>query len=367
MTNSAVADTRPHAVRTVALLALCLAAVGLAGCETSNSLFGQGSPANQPLASAQPAPQAKRARIAIAPVIGPTSAIATDLAAQMTQQLERERFAVVPSAPAVQQPGAAGAGAGAVVPASDKVDFTLRGYVVATKEKTRTKFSYIWDVMDPAGKRVNRITGEEVGSAVAAGDAWTAATPQIVQSVASRASTSLVAWLPSGATPVGETQAVATAPLLPGQVVPAAARGQQIASAQTTASLPSTKSVIVAKVAGAPGDGSQSLADALQRELGRNGLAIAQGGAASTHRIEGKVILGKATKAPADKGGGDIQPIQIQWTVKDAKGDSLGTVSQKNEIKPGELDGAWGPNADAVAAAAAQGIVKLIDKPTAVN
>ena len=38
----------------------------------------------------------------------------------------------------------------------------LRGYIVAARDKTSTKVSYIWDVTDPTGKRVNRITGEEV-------------------------------------------------------------------------------------------------------------------------------------------------------------------------------------------------------------
>ena len=54
------------------------------------------------------------------------------------------------------------------------------------------------------------------------------------------------------------------------------------------------------------------------------------------------------------------QPIQIDWNVNDPKGKKLGTVSQKNEVPQGSLDGAWGKTADAAAAAAAQGIVKLL-------
>ena len=41
------------------------------------------------------------------------------------------------------------------------------------------------------------------------------------------------------------------------------------------------------------------------------------------------------------------QPIQIDWQVKDPQGKKLGTVSQKNEIPQGSLDGAWGKTADA--------------------
>lgn len=317
----------------------------MAGCESSNGLFGQSGPASPQLAQAAPVKPVNRARVAIAPVIGPTQAIAGDLAQQISRALEQDRVQIVKA-----DQGAP--------------EYTVRGYVVAAKEKTRTKFSYIWDVMDASGKRVNRITGEEMGAPVAAGDAWTAATPEVVQSVSSKAASSLLAWLPASASADGSAATAATAAAT--APVQTAAAKPPVAST-TTGSLNASRSVVVAQVAGAPGDGAKSLAQALQKELGRNGLAIVPGPTGVTHRVEGKVILGKAVKASAEQGGGDLQQIQIQWTVKDAKGESLGTVSQKNEIKPGELDGAWGPNADAVAAAAAQGIVKLIEKQTAVN
>jgi hypothetical protein len=54
------------------------------------------------------------------------------------------------------------------------------------------------------------------------------------------------------------------------------------------------------------------------------------------------------------------QPIQIEWVVKDPQGKRLGTVSQKNDIPEGSLDGAWGKTADQAAGAAVQGIVKLL-------
>jgi hypothetical protein len=49
--------------------------------------------------------------------------------------------------------------------------------------------------------------------------------------------------------------------------------------------------------------------------------------------------------------------------VKDPHGKKLGTVSQKNDIPEGSLDGAWGRVADQAANAAVQGILKLL--PTA--
>ena len=49
------------------------------------------------------------------------------------------------------------------------------------------------------------------------------------------------------------------------------------------------------------------------------------------------------------------------------KGKKLGTVSQKNEIPEGSLDGPWEKTAEQAAGAAAQGIVKLLPPPKAVN
>ena len=77
----------------------------------------------------------------------------------------------------------------------------------------------------------------------------------------------------------------------------------------------------------------------------------------SAYKVEGKVTVG------AVKDG--KQPIQIEWKVVDAQGKAVGSVNQKNAIPPGSLDGAWGNTADAAAAAAAQGIIKLLPQRAA--
>ncbi len=115
---------------------------------------------------------------------------------------------------------------------------------------------------------------------------------------------------------------------------------------------------MVPSVVGAPGDGGVALTSAIQRELTRSGIALTDTPSANTYKVEGKVVVGE--------GQNGKQPIQIDWNVKDPKGKKLGTVSQKNEIPQGSLDGAWGKTADAAASAAAQGIVKLLPQ-TKVN
>jgi hypothetical protein len=115
---------------------------------------------------------------------------------------------------------------------------------------------------------------------------------------------------------------------------------------------------MVPAVAGAPGDGNSALASALQSELSRQGVALTDKPNGS-YKVEGKVIVGAAKEGK--------QPIQIDWRVKDPQGKALGTVSQKNEIPQGSLDGSWGKTADAAAAAAAQGIMKLLPQPRSTN
>ena len=101
---------------------------------------------------------------------------------------------------------------------------------------------------------------------------------------------------------------------------------------------------------------ADSLRMALQRELSRNGVALSETTAPDTYTVEGKVAMGASNDGK--------QPITIDWSVSDPNGKKLGSVSQKNEVPQGSLDGAWGKTADAAAAAAAQGILKLLPQAT---
>ncbi len=352
-TNGAAAAWKKHNRFVQAVFTIVVAA-GLTGCGSSTNLLSNNEAAKPAVAQA-PAPPpvvvAPQRKIALAPVIGAPDGVAKPLTAQMATAMSQRR---VP-----------------VAQAGEKSDWTLRGYVVAAKEKAGTKVSYIWDVTDTAGKRVNRITGEEV-VAGAAKDPWAAVTPPLMQKIADRTATSLAAWLPTQGAPAAGpaiAQAPSAVPSAAGGPLPGAATAStaaaQSAPTRVAASAPATPATttgslatngataVIVPVRGAPGDGAQSLTAAIQRELQRSGVAVG-GGGPNVYKVEGKVAVG---------GGKDgKQPIQIDWEVKDPKGKRVGTVSQKNEIPQGSLDGAWGQTADAAAAAAAQGIVKLLPK-----
>jgi hypothetical protein len=116
---------------------------------------------------------------------------------------------------------------------------------------------------------------------------------------------------------------------------------------------------MVPSVTGAPGDGSASLTAAIQRELSGRGVSVTDKPVATAYRVEGSVSLGQPKEGK--------QSIHIEWQVKDPQGKKVGTVSQRNEIPEGSLDGAWGPTADQAAGAAVQGIIKLLPQPKATN
>lgn len=326
-------------------------AFGLGGCETGANLFATNADPNATTLAGQPASgAAQAAKIAVAPVIGAPDTVAKQLETRLASAIEAQRITVAKTP-------------------NDKAEFTLRGYIVSAREKGRTKVSYIWDVTDPSGRRVNRITGEEVLSGAASKDPWAAVTPQVVDTISTKTAGSLVTWLPTqsavamGApagtaqpqTAVAGTMQTAAAP----SGTPSAYSPPAGAAPMSSAGGPTTGSIerggvaaMVPSVVGAPGDGSVALTSAIQRELTRSGVSLTETASAQTYRVEGKVIVGQ--------GANGKQPIQIDWDVKDPQGKKLGTVSQKNEIPQGSLDGAWGKTADAAASAAAQGILKLL-------
>ncbi|MEQ8825579.1 MAG: hypothetical protein RIC14_14520 [Filomicrobium sp.] len=313
----------------------------LAGCSTTGPsiLSGDGSATQQ---LTQNAAQANANQIAIAPVIGAPEQVAKQLQAQLTNSMQKRGIGV-----------ASGAAA----------KYTLRGYVVSAREGTGTKISYIWDVTDPTGKRVNRISGEEITPASSGRDPWASVTPAVMTTISDKTATSLASWLPSQAPKAPAVAgAIQTAPAgaataarqtASSTVQQARATANQAVRKTTTGSIGrGATNAIVPNVTGAPGDGSVSLTRAIRSELSRNGVTLASTASPQSYRVQGKVSMKQAS---AQK-----QEISIDWAVYNPQGKNVGTVSQKNAIPAGSLDGAWGRTADAAAAAAAQGILKLL-------
>ncbi len=340
--------------RTGSLLGAALASVmamALAGCETGNSLLaGGGLTAPETQLAGQPAPPsgtAQTARLEIAPIIGAPENVSRDLQTQLASSFERNKISVA------QGPSAKG-------------EYVLRGYIVAAREPAGSKISYIWDITDQTGKRAHRITGEQL-AAGGGNDPWSGANAQTIQSIADKTAAQVATWYNgSNSVPVASSSGATGTPVAQSTPAPAAAAATQTAALATPAPSAATATTgsiesgafhaIVPAVTGAPGDGGVSLTGAIQRELSKNGVPLATAATTDTYKVEGKVAMGQ--------GKDGKQPIQIDWNVFDPKGKKLGTVSQKNEIPQGSLDGTWGKTADAAAQAAAQGIIKLLPPKT---
>ncbi|HET6390129.1 hypothetical protein [Hyphomicrobium sp.] len=330
------------------VLLAAVATMGLGGCESASNILSGGGNAPQASLTLPPttAPVAAQAKFQIAPIIGSPDNVARDLQSQLASSMGKNGIQVATASNATGE-------------------YVVRGYIVAAREKTKAKISYIWDITDQAGKRVHRITGEEVIGG-AGKDPWAAVTPPVVQSIADKTTRQIASWWStqgSANVPVAANQTSNTG--APSTVVASNNTGPAPSPSYPTSSsapplAPTTGSIttsgpitaVVPTVTGAPGDGSTTLTSAIQRELTKNGLALSNVPNAQAYKVEGKVAMGQAKDGK--------QPIQIDWNVIDPAGKKLGTVSQKNEVPQGSLDGAWGKTADAAAAAAAQGIIKLL-------
>jgi hypothetical protein len=338
VTTTDAAAARRHGMG-VALAVVIGLGLGLAGCGGSAfSLFSAASQdtVEDPAPKLASGPEAQIAKVAINAVVGPPDALGRQLHQEFTAALERAHVGVT----SAKDGGA---------------EFNLRPYILVTKEKHGTKVQYVLDVTEGSGRRVNRFAGEEIVAASSSADTWAAITPAVAEAIVAKATGAFVAWLPSakgsGGAPVAEMGSKAVRPATKKAVVATSASTQTTGSiALATASGGLT--AMVPSVTGAPGDGTTSLTAAIQRELQAKGIQLIDRPTRGTYRVEGAVLLG-----PPNDGK---QAIQIEWVVRDPNGKKLGTVSQKNDIPEGSLDGTWGGVADQAAGAAVKGILKLL-------
>jgi hypothetical protein len=108
----------------------------------------------------------------------------------------------------------------------------------------------------------------------------------------------------------------------------------------------------VPAVMGAPGDGANSLAAAMEQALARRNIKIADTGTPQAYQVQGQVLVQPQP--------GNRELIIISWTVTHPGGKRMGVVSQQNTVVRGSLDGPWGRVAQAVAENGADGLVKIL-------
>ncbi|MCF8467493.1 MAG: hypothetical protein K9G33_08845 [Sneathiella sp.] len=112
--------------------------------------------------------------------------------------------------------------------------------------------------------------------------------------------------------------------------------------------------IFVPIVKGAPGDGAESLAAAIQEELVKLGLDVLP-----TEKGANFIVRGKADLSPPKF---ETQIIQLTWSLERRNGEQVGKVQQRNRIKAGSLNGAWGATAFMAAKGGADGVYNLLKK-----
>lgn len=316
------ADTRHLRgwVGRIVSIALAVALASLTGCGG-----GPGSPSSGGFWSGATSWFGGSSKIAIAPIVGTTPEISKQLTDALIAAGKDRRLTLLPS--------------------GSKANYTLRGYLVASREKRGSKISYIWDVTDTQGARVARVSGDEVITKRTGRDPWSAVDAATIRSIAGKTTSQLAASMPGGR---GSASAVANAP--------ASSTSSATTSSRRTTSTakPKPAGVLVQPVSGAPGDGRKSLTIALKKRLYAGGVKLANGTSTNVYKVKGRVKVSDAS--------GGKQSIRIDWQVLDPSGKKLGTVSQQNTIPRGSLNGPWGAIADAAAGSAADGIIKLLPK-----
>ena len=120
-------------------------------------------------------------RIAMRPIIGAPDTIRELVGKQVVQSGERQLIRLI------NDPDAKG-------------DYKLQGYIVASKEGSQIKVHYIWDLTNPSGKRVTRISGDETVPS-STKDPWVAVTATVTQTVADKVAAQLDTWLAANGWP----------------------------------------------------------------------------------------------------------------------------------------------------------------------
>ena len=115
------------------------------------------------------------------------------------------------------------------------------------------------------------------------------------------------------------------------------------------------RQVTVFPVTGAPGDGKQALTAAMTAALAQEKLTVVPG----ERGADALAVVGTVT---FDRPQSGHQRVAITWALLEPDGKQLGVVTQENAVPQGSLDGRWGEVANAVAQAAAPGILALIEK-----
>ncbi|MDE8346993.1 MAG: hypothetical protein POH28_12610 [Acidocella sp.] len=112
--------------------------------------------------------------------------------------------------------------------------------------------------------------------------------------------------------------------------------------------------IFMGDVSGAPGDGDDSLALNMSRDLPSSGDVMVNTPSQADFSVSGNV----QTKPD---GNGQLL-VEMDWSVFDANHRKIGQVTQLHDLSPDDISPYWGDVAAAAAAEAATGVQEVIQK-----
>lgn len=285
----------------------------LAGCVESQHPF---RPDSKPLPYALSAREAQPTVIAVAPVKGVPDPLGRALAERMADALlKRSLPAVVASA---EDDG--------------RVLYTVGGRLTRQASGLGEASAIVWEVREEHGRLVGRhLQALPPGSDASAPDVRT----KLLAELADGPAATMVKGI-EGDAPIPAELALASSPSAPPG--PARDRG---------------RTVVVTKVEGAPGErGDLTLRQAIEYALTQARFQVV-----SERTANSVVVAGNVELAELEKG---TQHVKVTWIVARPDGETLGQVSQENNVPSRILKLAWGEIASAVAENAAGGIDALV-------
>lgn len=75
----------------------------------------------------------------------------------------------------------------------------LKGYFSVLNEDGAATVIYVWDVYDPAGSRLHRISGQQKAQAVSGAEGWPSVAPDTLRAIADTTMDQLSSWFQASA------------------------------------------------------------------------------------------------------------------------------------------------------------------------
>ncbi len=112
--------------------------------------------------------------------------------------------------------------------------------------------------------------------------------------------------------------------------------------------------MMVGTVTGAPSDGNRQLQSGMRRALGSSKIVVVDAPGSDVY-----VVVATVSLTPIDDKSGQLV---IKWVLKDPSGSDVGDIEQSNPVPLASARGSWAGFGDIVAAAAAEGVLQLLER-----